>query len=177
MNDVLTFWFEELSPKDWWVKSDEIDQLIKDRFSLLHQQAIQGELFEWRKSPEGRLAEIIILDQFSRNMFRNNPKSFAYDALALILAQECVALKQDQHLDLQKRKFVYMPYMHSESLKIHQQAILLFSQEGLENNLKFEHAHLDIIKKFGRYPHRNQILGRASSDEEIEFLKLPHSSF
>ena len=177
MNDVLKFWFEEISPKDWWVKNTDLDQKITERFSLTHLQASLGELFSWRKSPEGRLAEILVLDQFSRNMFRDDPRSFAYDSMALVLAQECVALKLDQKLEVTKRKFIYMPYMHSESLVIHDQAIELFAQEGLEENLKFEHAHLDILHKFGRYPHRNKILGRKSTKEEIEFLKGPNSSF
>ncbi len=177
MNEVLKFWFEELTPKDWWVKNTELDQKITERFSLTHLQASLGELFSWRKTAEGRLAEILVLDQFSRNMFRDDPRSFAYDSMALVLAQECVALKIDQKLELTKRKFIYMPYMHSESLIIHDQAIELFAQEGLEENLKFEHAHLTILQKFGRYPHRNKILGRESTKEEIEFLKGPNSSF
>jgi len=159
------------------VKNTELDQKITERFSLTHLQASLGELFSWRKTAEGRLAEILVLDQFSRNMFRDDPRSFAYDSMALVLAQECVALKIDQKLELTKRKFIYMPYMHSESLIIHDQAIELFAQEGLEENLKFEHAHLTILQKFGRYPHRNKILGRESTKEEIEFLKGPNSSF
>lgn len=177
MNEVLKFWFEELSPKDWWVKSHAIDSEIQERFSFTHLQASLGELFPWRETAAGRLSEILVLDQFSRNMFRDDPRSFAYDGMALVLAQECVSLRLDQELEVTQRKFIYMPYMHSESLVIHDQAIELFSQKGLEENLKFEHAHLDIIHKFGRYPHRNQILGRKSTAEEIEFLKGPNSSF
>lgn len=177
MNDVLNFWFKELSPKDWWVKNEELDKLITTRFLDTHQKAVRGELFSWRKTAEGRLAEIIVLDQFSRNIYRNDPRSFLYDPIALVLAQEAVFLGCDKELSIEKRNFIYMPYMHSESLIIHNEALKLFDQKGLEENLKFEHAHLDIIKKFGRYPHRNIILKRESTNEEVEFLKGPNSSF
>lgn len=177
MEDVLNFWFQELTPKDWWVKNTELDKLIEKRFLNTHQKAIKGELFSWRKSAEGRLAEIIVLDQFSRNIYRNDPRAFQYDVMALILAQEAVFLGCDKELAIEKRNFIYMPYMHSESLAIHEEALKLFDQKGLEENLKFEYAHLAIIKKFGRYPHRNDILKRTSTSEEIEFLKGPNSSF
>jgi uncharacterized protein (DUF924 family) len=120
---------------------------------------------------------VIVLDQFSRNMFRNQPQAFAWDPLSLALAQEAVAVGADQELTPQERSFLYMPYMHSESLIIHQVAIKLFEANGIEGNLKFEIAHMKIIERFGRYPHRNQILGRTSTPKELEFLKQPGSSF
>lgn len=175
--DILNFWFSEIDQKMWWQKSDAFDQEIKNRFKEVHQAASQCELFHWRKSAEGRLSEIIVLDQFSRNMFRNNKKAFDQDPLALALAQEAVLQKEDHTLNLQQKMFLYMPYMHSESLKVHEQAVQLFSQPGLEGNLDFEHKHKVIIERFGRYPHRNDILGRTSTSEEIEFLKGPNSSF
>lgn len=177
MNEVLNFWFKELSPKDWWVKNSDLDKLIERRFLETHQKAIKGELFAWRETALGRLAEIIVLDQFSRNIYRNKPESFMYDALALVLAQECVALGLDKELEIEKRAFIYLPYMHSESLAIHNVALNLFDQKGLESNLNFEEAHIDIIKRFSRYPHRNEILKRESTEEEIEFLKGPNSAF
>ena len=177
MNEVLQFWFNELTPKDWWVKNEELDKAIAKRFLETHKKAISGELFSWRKSAQGRLAEIIVLDQFSRNIFRNDPRSFLFDPMALVLAQEAVALGCDRELSVEKRNFIYMPYMHSESAFIHEEALKLFDQQGLEENLKFEHAHYDIIKKFGRYPHRNIILNRKSTPDEIDFLKGPNSSF
>ncbi|MDA8793799.1 DUF924 domain-containing protein [Bacteriovoracaceae bacterium] len=177
MEAVLNFWFKELTPKDWWKKSDELDALIKQRFEEIHQQAIHGELYLWRNTPEGRLAEIIVLDQFSRNIYRNDPRSFMYDSLALILAQECTASGDDQKLEESKRSFVYMPFMHSESLVIHDYAVDLYTKLGSAESLKFETSHRDIIVKFGRYPHRNEILGRDSTAEEIEFLQNPGSSF
>lgn len=177
MNEVIDFWFKELSPEDWWKKSDDLDQTITTRFLKTHTKAVQGEFFSWRETPIGRLAEVIVLDQFSRNMFRGKQESFAYDSLALILAQEAVSLGADQKLDVKMKAFLYMPYMHSESKVIHKEAVKLFSQEGMEYNLDFEHKHKVIIDRFGRYPHRNEILGRVSTKEEIEFLKEPNSSF
>ncbi|MGR5390264.1 DUF924 family protein [Vibrio crassostreae] len=175
--DVLEFWFDELTPKDWFTGGAEIDSLIESRFSELHKTATQGELFEWRQNAQGRLAEIIVLDQFSRNIGRNSPAAFSADPMALALAQEAVAGGFDHQLNEQQKSFLYMPYMHSESLLIHEQAVELFSQTGLEHNLDFELKHKVIIERFGRYPHRNEVLGRTSTPEEIEFLQQPGSSF
>ncbi|MEM7539861.1 MAG: DUF924 family protein [Chloroflexota bacterium] len=172
--DILHFWFEEIEPKQHWVKDPEFDQLIRDRFSNVHEAANKCELFTWRETAEGRLAEIIVLDQFSRNMFRDQPASFASDSLALALAQEAVAVGADQELEGIKKHFLYMPYMHSESLVVHEVAMQLF---GAIDALEFEIKHKDILDRFGRYPHRNEILGRESTAEEVEFLKGPDSSF
>jgi uncharacterized protein (DUF924 family) len=123
------------------------------------------------------LAEIIVLDQFSRNVWRDTPRAFAQDALALALAQELVARGDDAALPLAQRRFAYMPYMHSESIVVHQEALRLFAQAGLEDNLRFERSHLAILERFKRYPHRNAILGRESTPEELAFLQEPGSSF
>ncbi len=176
-DEVINFWFHEIEPAQHWKKDLGFDQLITDRFGKLHHQATLCELFDWRTSAKGRLSEIIVLDQFSRNMYRDKPLSFAYDPQALTLAQEAVALKVDAELSTLERTFLYMPYMHSESLKVHEVAVDLFTQNGVENNLEFEIKHKQIIEQFGRYPHRNAILGRNSTPEEIEFLKQPGSSF
>jgi uncharacterized protein (DUF924 family) len=176
-NDVLEFWFNELEPKQWFVKDRDLDAMIEARFSLLVEQARAGELFSWRVTPQGRLAEIILIDQFSRNIFRDKPESFSADPVALVLAQETIGAGADQRLDVQERAFLYMPFMHSESQAIHEQAVVLFDQPGLEYNLEFEHKHKAIVDRFGRYPHRNEILGRKSTEEEIAFLKAPGSSF
>lgn len=175
--DIIRFWFEELQPKQHWAKDEALDRDIEERFALCHRAATQGELWAWRETREGRLAEIIVLDQFSRNMFRNHPESFAYDVLALLLAQEAVSRGVDQHLPAAQCSFLYMPYMHSESLAIHNEALKLFARPGLENNYDFELRHMEIIKQFGRYPHRNAILGRESTPEERAFLEKPGSSF
>lgn len=179
MNDqqVLTFWFEEMGPSKWWIKDDGIDQLMVNRFSELHCAAHQGELYEWRKTAKGRLAEIIVLDQFSRNMFRDSARAFASDPMALALSQEAIAVGADSKLITAERNFLYMPFMHSESLKIHEEAVGLYTKNGIQANLDFEIKHKKIIEKFGRYPHRNKILDRQSTDEEITFLKQPGSSF
>lgn len=175
--DVLKFWFEEIDSSFWFKKDEHFDALIRDKFSVLHLAATQGELFFWRKNIEGRLAEIIVLDQFSRNMFRDKANAFAYDAMALVLAQEAVATGLCNTLASARRAFIYMPYMHSESLSIHDEAMKLFAEPGLENNMTFEIRHKEIIARFGRYPHRNAILGRESTPEELVFLQMPGSSF
>jgi len=175
--DVLEFWFVELEPRQWWTKDTIIDQLIRDRFGELHDDAIASKLYYWRESGMGRLAEIIVLDQFSRNIYRDQAKAFAWDGMALVLAQEAVRIGADQELEAPEKAFFYMPYMHSESMAIHTQAVKLFDQPGVEFNLEFELKHKIIIDRFGRYPHRNTVLGRTSTADEIEFLSQPDSSF
>ena len=177
MESVIRFWFEELEPKQHWVKDESLDNLIIDRFTILHQAGTKGELWSWRKTAEGRLAEILILDQFSRNMYRDTARSFAYDQMALVLAQEAIAQGADKLLPVERRTFLYMPFMHSESLLVHEQAVNLFDQSGMENNYQFELKHKKIIERFSRYPHRNQILNRSSTPEELVFLQEPGSSF
>ena len=176
-HDVIIFWFEETQPSQWWRKDDEFDQLIIRKFSVIHDKATTCELFAWRKDPQGRLAEIIVLDQFSRNMFRGTPKAFAQDKMALILAQEAISLGVDQQLGSKERGFMYLPLMHSESIVIHETAEVLYRKYGTPSSLEFELKHKRIIERFGRYPHRNKVLGRISTDEEIAFLKQPGSSF
>ncbi len=175
--EVIKFWFEEIHQSKWWIKDEEFDQEIKARFLKLHEKAIRSQLAEWRDYPEGRLAEIIVLDQFSRNIYRDTPQAFASDEMALKLAQEAVILNVDEQLPLLKRTFIYMPFMHSESLVVHEEAEKLFKSLGFDASYEFELKHKAIIEKFGRYPHRNKILGRESTAEEIEFLKLPGSGF
>lgn len=175
--DIIDFWFYELSDRQRFAKDEKLDSTIRERFGPVHQAAVRCELFEWRAMPGGRLAEIVVLDQFSRNMFRDTRESFAQDPQALTLAQAMVANGQDQRLSVEQRVFAYMPYMHSESNLIHEQAKRLYSQPGLEGALVFEERHKVIIDRFGRYPHRNAILGRVSSDQELAFLMLPGSSF
>lgn len=174
---VLEFWFKETRPERRFAKDPALDQEIRRRFFNLRLQAERGELYKWRQSAEGALAEIVLLDQFSRNIFRDTAKAFASDPQALVLAQEAVGKEQDKELEAEKKAFLYMPYMHSESLIIHQEAMKLFSQEGLGLGLDYEIQHKNIIEKFGRYPHRNKILGRVSSPEEEDFLAQPNSSF
>ncbi|MBS97307.1 MAG: hypothetical protein CMI01_01335 [Oceanospirillaceae bacterium] len=174
---VLEFWFDELTPAQWWKKDEALDQLITDRFGGLFEKARKSELFGWRRVADGRLAEIIMLDQFSRHIHRDTPDAFAQDDMALVLAQEAVSAAADIALTPKQRTFLYMPYMHSESALIHQVAEKLFRSTGQTDALEYELRHKAIIDCFGRYPHRNEILGRESTQEEIEFLKQPGSSF
>jgi uncharacterized protein (DUF924 family) len=178
MDDVLNFWFEEIPPQQWWTVKPEFDALLRGRFLDLLQCASAGELFPWRCTAAGRLAEIILLDQFSRNIYRHTPQAFAQDAMALVLSQEAVATGALAELaEPMERAFLLMPYMHSESKLIHAQAEPLFEAHTPADNLDFEQRHRAIIDRFGRYPHRNHILGRPSTEAEIEFLKQPGSRF
>ncbi|AUR51902.1 DUF924 family protein [Aquella oligotrophica] len=175
---VIDFWFKEISSSQWWAKDQAFDSQIKTRFGNLHNQAVKGELWQWRETPHGSLAEIIVIDQFSRNIYRDKPESFLYDGMALVLAQTAVNKKFDQLLNTIEQSFLYLPYMHSESALIHEEAVKLYSASpGLEYNYDFELKHKLIIDRFGRYPHRNQILGRVSTPEEEKFLLEPGSSF
>jgi len=175
--DILYFWFTEAGEAAWWKKSKEFDEIVRRRFLDTFEKAALGEFAHWRDRPRGRLAEIILLDQFPRNMFRDTPRAFATDGMALALSQEAVRAGAGQGLSGDERAFLYMPHMHSESLHVHHEAVRLFSEPGLEEQLDFERRHKAIIKRFGRYPHRNAILGRVSTEEEEEFLKEPGSSF
>lgn len=174
---ILDFWFNTLSPQQWWEKNQGVDRMIKEQFFPLLQQAKQGELAHWRDHSNGRLAEIIILDQFSRNIYRGTPEAFAQDGMALILAQEAIRNNIADKLPIQRLAFVYMPFMHSESKSIHQQAIPLFEALDEKSSLDYELKHKKIIDKFGRYPHRNAILNRPSTDEEKAFLTTENSGF
>ena len=174
---VIEFWFNELEPKMWWQKSDDLDATINSRFGELLVQAAKGELFGWRETAKGSLAEVIVLDQFSRNIHRDTRKAFECDPLALALSQFAISTGADKELSVDERKFLYMPFMHSESKVIHAEALRLFSELGSPQNLEFELKHKVIIDRFGRYPHRNKILGRESTAEEIDFLKQDGSSF
>jgi len=164
--------------KKWWNKDAGFDREIRDRFEAIYQRAVDGGLAEWRQKPPGRLAEIIVLDQFPRNMYRDQAAAFAHDDLARRLTREAVAAGADQELDPQQRSFLYLPLMHSEEPEDHEEAVRLYSSHpGLADNLKFEYRHKAIIDRFGRYPHRNEILGRHSTPEEVAFLGEPGSSF
>ena len=167
MQNVLDFWFQTLKPSDWFKKSRELDAQIKAQFESTYHQVVAGETSHWRDSAEGRIAEIIVLDQFARNMFRDTPLAFSADPLALALAQEAIRCGGHLELDDTQRTFLYMPFMHSESPRIHEQAMDLFKDLA---NLDFEIRHKAVIDRFGRYPHRNKILGRVSTAEEIEWM-------
>jgi uncharacterized protein (DUF924 family) len=177
LKEVLGFWFEELEPRQWWTVDTALDDAIRARFGALLQQAIACELSGWRSSPRGRLAEVIVLDQFSRNVHRGTPQAFAQDSQALSLAQEAVRGGSLSALSDIERAILLLPYMHSESRMVHAEAAVLYQQFAPAENYEFELRHKAIIDRFGRYPHRNRILGRTSTEAEIEFLGQPGSSF
>lgn len=174
---IIEFWFREIEPWQWWVDDVDFDRRIEDDFRAVHELAVQGALHVWRGDLLGRLSEIIVLDQFSRNIYRRTARAFAADSMALSLALDAVATKRALELEPHYRQFLYMPYMHSESPHIHKIAVELFSEPGLESSLRSELEHKAIIDRFGRYPHRNAILGRTSTQEELEFLKGLDLSF
>lgn len=177
IKNVLKFWFEELGPTDRFKKDLNLDKKIENRFLNILESTINGECAEWRLTAHGTLAQVIVLDQFSRNIFRDTPRSFAQDSLALAIAQDALQKRFQSELSLEEKIFLYMPFMHSESLLVHKKAMELFSEPGLELNLDYEIKHKVIIDRFGRYPHRNKILGRISTPEELAFLNEPNSSF
>ncbi len=183
---VLDFWFAEDNEPYWFAQNDDFDQQINDKFGKIWQAAKQGECVCWRRAEErvnpvanlaGRLAEIIVLDQFSRNLCRGQAAAFAQDGMALVLAQEAIQQSHFDTLPMEWRRFIIMPFMHSESAAIHERYLSLFEQLDDPETLDFEHRHKDIIDQFGRYPHRNEALNRKSTAEEKEFLKQPNSSF
>ncbi|MBV7435395.1 DUF924 domain-containing protein [Cardiobacteriaceae bacterium TAE3-ERU3] len=174
---VLDFWFKDIDKSLWFRKDDEFDATIRERFGALTESAHAGELYVWRGDIYGRLAEIIVLDQFSRNIWRDDARAFASDSMALVLAQEAIKQPDYDKLDTDQRSFLLMPYMHSESAAIHEQAMQLFATLDAPSTYAFEQKHKAIIDRFGRYPHRNGILNRSSTPEEIEFLKQPGSGF
>jgi uncharacterized protein (DUF924 family) len=185
--DVLDFWFgtpgspEAGKPRDFWFrKSSDTDARIRERFGALVESALRGELDDWAQSPRGTLALILVLDQFTRNIHRDTPRAFSGDAAALVLARRLVERGDDLALPLVERWFAYMPFEHSESLPDQVESVRLFEQlaaQGLESPLQWARAHFDVIRRFCRFPHRNGILGRASTPEELEFLSQPGSRF
>jgi len=187
-SEVLDFWFgapgtaESGAVRDFWfTKSDATDALIRERFGAVVESALGGQLDDkWAGTPRGTLALIIVLDQFTRNIFRSTPRAFAGDAQALALAKSRVAAQDDFTMSLFERWFAYMPFEHSESIEDQRMAVALFERlgrDGLETPLPWAHKHCEVIERFGRFPHRNEILGRLSTPEEIEFLRQPGSSF
>lgn len=175
--DVLDFWFVEHGPEHWFSGAADFDARLAARFASIHPRIAAGEAFAWRATPDGRLAEIIALDQFSRQLHRGSPRAFAQDGMALVLAQEAVAGGHDHKLDPERRRFLYMPYMHSESLLIHEEAMRLFTALGDEGTLRYEVLHRECLRRFGRYPRRNAVLGRPSTPEELDYIARGEGMF
>lgn len=177
--DILEFWFEETKPQQWFQVNPDFDARIRERFSGAYTQGRDGILEDWRKDADGCLALCILLDQFPRNMFRGTPQAFATDAKALVVAKYAVAKGFDQILPPLRRRFLYLPYEHSESLNDQRVCVTLFEKMKEEDPLGHEYAlrHLRVIEKFGRFPHRNAILGRDNAPEEEAYLAQPAAGF
>ena len=169
--DVIRFWFVEHGPDDWFGGKAEFDAALAAEFAATHPRVALGEAWEWRKTPEGRLAEIIVLDQFSRQLHRGSAEAFAQDKMALVLAQEMVAQGLDTAMSLFERMFILLPFMHSESVVIQTESMRLHEALGDEKGLDFAAKHRDCIMRFGRYPFRNKALGRESTPEELTYME------
>ena len=173
--EVLNFWFEELSPKDWFARNDAVDAAISKRFGNLHDRLAKKVPDEWRATPHGTLAAIIVLDQFSRNLFRDDGRAFAQDDTAHALATSAIDRGEDASLSDREKPFLYMPLMHSEELSDVSQCTKLMEAMGAHDNADFSRRHAATLEKFGRYPSRNESLNRESTAEELAFLKEnPH---
>ena len=177
IEEILNFWFIECKPAQWFKKNEEFDRMIEKRFSSAIDDAIEGKLDSWEETETGCLALIILLDQFTRNVFRDTPRAFAGDKRALALSQLCCDKDYLTNPDVQRRQFMLMPMMHSENLAVQDAALPLFKKYASGKDYEYAEKHRDIIARFGRFPHRNVILGRKSTNEELEFLKQPGSSF
>ncbi|WP_137149898.1 DUF924 family protein [Devosia sp. FKR38] len=168
---IMDFWFVAHGQDDWFSGDAAFDARIAERFALTHRQVAAGEAWTWRVTPQGRLAEIIVLDQFSRQLYRGSATAFARDCMALALAQEAIAAKADADLSSDQRMFLYMPFMHSESLVIQDEGVRLFAANGDDKALDFMFKHRDCVARFGRFPKRNAALGRTSTPEEQAYIE------
>ena len=169
--EVLDFWFETLTPREWFAVSKETDTLIRERFSPLHERLVKDLPESVFTEPGAALAAVIVLDQFPRNIHRRQPRAFASDELAMRVASHAVDKGLDEGMSERERQFLYMPFMHSEVLADQERAVMLFKSLGQEEALKYAIEHRDIVARFGRFPHRNRVLGRDSSPEELAFLE------
>jgi uncharacterized protein (DUF924 family) len=167
--DILAFWRTAGSER-WYERDDAFDASVRDRFLGLWQKARAGELSHWETTDDGALALVIVLDQFPRNMFRDDPKAYSSDALAREVAQRAIARGVDRRVEPELLEFLYVPFMHSEHLIDQLRCVELFRPAGRADNLKYAKVHADIIRRFGRFPHRNRILGRVTTPEEQAFL-------
>lgn len=178
-NEIIHFWFSETEPVQWFQKNKDFDNLIRERFLVSYNMAKEGLSDEWQTNSEGCLALCILLDQFPRNMFRNTPQAFETDEKALRIAKSCVKNGLDQVLSPLKRRFIYLPFEHSETIEDQKKSLKLFETLKKDDPLGYEYAlrHYEVIEKFGRFPHRNKILGRENTPEEEEYLAQPGAGF
>ena len=174
--EVLAFWRAAGAAK-WFKKDAVFDAEIASRFSALWRDAAEGVLANWEAAPESALALVILLDQFPRNLFRESGRAFATDALAFDAAQRMATQGWDERLNTLERQFAYLPFEHAEDINAQRPCLRLFGKLGHADLLEWARKHCDIIERFGRFPHRNAVLGRESTPDEIEFLKQPGSRF
>jgi uncharacterized protein (DUF924 family) len=187
-DEVLDFWFGREGEEGygefreaWFTKDPELDREIRDRFEPIYEESASGKLEDWKSDPQSCLALIVVLDQFPRNMFRGDPRMYATDELARAAARHAVDHAYDRELSPAQRLFLYLPFEHSEDLEDQRRSMELFrglsAEMGSEDLLGYAVRHMEIVERFGRFPHRNEILGRATTPEEVEFLEGPESSF
>ena len=176
-SDVLSFWYETCQPAQWFKKDSNFDQEVRDRFGTLIEQGLRGELDHWIENLEGCLALILVLDQFTRNVYRDTPRAFAGDTKALAISDLCRVRGYLDHPRPGWRHFMLLPMMHSEDLAVQKKSLPLFKEHTDESIYASAIRHHDVVELFGRYPHRNIILGRTSTKAELEFLKNPGSRF
>ncbi len=169
-DEVISFW-REAGPDKWFSKDETFDQACRDRFMPTYEAAARGDLNEWELTPEGALAVILLLDQFPRNMFRGQRETYKTDPVALMAADRAIERGYDHKVEPLFRRFFYLPFMHSESLADQERSVALNGALGEEDSVKYAHHHHDIVARFGRFPHRNAILGRETTPEEEAFLK------
>jgi len=168
--DLIDFWFSDETSQYWFNSTEAFDRQLVDTYADTWQQAKQGELDDWQRTATGSLALVIVLDQFPLNMFRGTAKCFATEAQSRAVARNAIEKAYDREIAADQKSFMYMPFMHSENLNDQALSVELFSQPGLDNNLRFAKHHYEIVERFGRFPHRNKILGRESSEAEIKYL-------
>ena len=173
--EILDFWFAQAHRARWFRSTPDFDDLIRERYLTLWEQARDGRLEHWRTTPEGALALVIVLDQLPLNMFRDDAHGYSTEAMARDVAEEAIARGFDRLLDGDGKALLYLTFMHSESLADQDRAVALFGAAGLSDNLKWARHHRDIIRRFGRFPHRNAALGRDSTAEDLDYLASPGS--
>jgi uncharacterized protein (DUF924 family) len=172
---IISFWYSKRISPFWFRSTEGVDQEIRDKFYDLWLQAEASKLDDWLSSAEGCLALVIVLDQFPLNMFRNQARSFATEAQAISVCKHAILHGYDHQIDKSKLSFLYIPLMHSENSDDQNMSVALYQQAGLDANVRFAQHHRDIIKRFGRFPHRNAVLGRESTQQEIEYLSSDSS--
>jgi len=168
--DILDFWYAPDMRTKWFASTPQIDAMMRERFEQVWESAHTGTLESWNNTPTGCLALVIVLDQFPLNMFRGTAKSFSTEQQAVAVTKQAITQGYDQQIDKEHVAFLYLPLMHSENLVDQDLCVTLFEAAGLENNLRFARHHHEIVRRFGRFPHRNAILGRTSSAEELAYL-------